>query len=89
MVEDKGKRAYGEIGFFRNIIDHFVTHRILMEELCIKGKGLYCYSVAFKKVFYTMYHEHLWRCIEELQVTMNIHLHSFLNLILVHNVVYV
>mgnify|MGYP007117649034 CR=1 FL=1 len=71
MAEKNGKIAHIQASFSKL----HATLQVLIEECHLKGKGLYCYFVAFKKVFYTMYHEHLWRRIKELQVTMNIHLH--------------
>ena len=39
-----------------------------MEESRLKGKGLYCCFVDFKKAFDTLLRENLWRRMEKLQV---------------------
>ena len=52
-AEKKGKRTYGQAGFrqHHSTIDHLVTLRVLMEESLLRGKGLYCCFVEFKKSF--------------------------------------
>ena len=37
-----------------------------MEESRLRGKGLYCFFVGFKKAFDMVPHKHHWRCMEEL-----------------------
>ena len=61
---------YGQVGFRKHhsTIDHLVTLRVLMEESCLRGKGLYCCFVDFKKVFDMVPPEHLWRRMEELEM---------------------
>ena len=39
-----------------------------MEESCLRGKGLYCCFVEFKKAFDMVPREHLWRRMEELEM---------------------
>ena len=39
-----------------------------MEESRLRGKGLYCCFVDFKKTFDMVPREHLWRQMEELEV---------------------
>ena len=69
-AEKNGKRAYGQAGFRKHhsTIDHLVTLRVLMEESRLRGKGLYCCFVDFKKAFDMVPREHLWRRMEELEV---------------------
>ena len=42
--------------------------RVLMEESRLRGKGLHCCFVDFKKAFDMVPREHLWRRMEELEV---------------------
>ena len=70
-AENNGKRAYGQARFRKghNTIDHLVTLRVLVEESCLKGKGLYCcLDVDFKKAFNMVPRDKLWRRMEELGV---------------------
>ena len=69
-AEINGKRAYGQVGFRKHhsTIDHLVTLQLLMEESRLKGKGLYCWFVDFKKTFDMVPGEHFWRRMEKLEV---------------------
>ena len=40
-----------------------------MEESRLRGKGLYCFFIDFKKAFDMVPREHLWRRMEELEMT--------------------
>ena len=42
---------------------------ILMEESRLRDKGLYCFLVDFTKSFDTVPREHIWRRMEELEVS--------------------
>ncbi|MCO5612488.1 hypothetical protein L7F22_066756 [Adiantum nelumboides] len=69
-AEENGKRAHGQANFRKDhsTIDHLVTLRVLMEESRLKGKGLYCFFVDFKKAFDMVPRENLWKSMKELQV---------------------
>ena len=80
-AEENGKRAYGQAGFRKHHstidhLDHIVTLRVLMEESRLRGKGLYCCFVDFKKAFDTVPREHLWREWKNLRCQENICLQS-------------
>ena len=52
-AEENSKRAKSHVGFCKNYstIDHLVTLRVMMEESHLRGEGLYCCFVDFKKDF--------------------------------------
>ena len=76
-AESNNKRAHGQAGFRKShsTIDHLVTLRVLMEESCLAGKGLYCCFVDFKKAFDMVPRTNLWKRMEELQVPPE-HMHA-------------
>ncbi|MCO5601437.1 hypothetical protein L7F22_055559 [Adiantum nelumboides] len=80
-VEENGKRAHGQAGFCKDhsTIVHLVTLRILMEESHLKGKGLYCCFVDFKKAFDMVPQENLWKHMKELQVS-NEYMHEIFHI---------
>ena len=65
-----GERSYGQVGFQKHhsTIDHLVTLWVLMEESHLRGKGLYCCFIDFKKAFDMVPCEYLWSRMEELKV---------------------
>ncbi|MCO5565063.1 hypothetical protein L7F22_018734 [Adiantum nelumboides] len=69
-AEENGKRTHGQAGFRKDhsTINHLVTLRVLMEESRLKGKGLYCCFVDFKKAFDMVPRENLWKRMKELQM---------------------
>ena len=64
------KRAYVQGNFRKHhtTIDHLVTLQVLTEESLLRGKGLYCCFVDFKKAFDMVPCEYLSRKMEELEV---------------------
>lgn len=66
------KRALGQARFCRvhSAIDHLVTLGVLMEESRLKGRGLFCCFVDFKKPFDMVSQDNLGKCMEELQVPL-------------------
>ena len=55
-AQENSKRASSQAGFRRrhNTTDHLVTLRVTMEESRLKGEGLFCCFVDFKKAFDTI-----------------------------------
>ena len=60
-AEKNGKRVYGQVSFRKhhNTINHLVIRRVLKQESRLRGKGLYCCFVHFKKAFDVVPREYL------------------------------
>lgn len=69
-AEENSKRAKSHARFCKHhsTRDHLVTLRVMMEEIRLRGEGLYCCFVDFKKSFDMIPRHKLWERMEKLGV---------------------